>query len=95
MSNFLYTAPSVLTPDLARATAAAYGWRVLPHDNGGFFAQRGQAEMTVTFAEDGSFRHADVREGRSGFPLFLMEGAVLGELAARSAGSVRPDEETT
>lgn len=72
-----------LTSTQARAAATAYGWSVLPHDNGGFFAQCGQHRMIVTFAPDGSFRAADVREGRDEMAMALMEEAVVGELARR------------
>lgn len=72
-----------LTPEQARAAATSYGWSVLPHDNGGFFAQSGQHRMIVDFNEDGSFRCAHVREGRDGMDQALMEGAVVGEFAMR------------
>lgn len=78
-----------LTSTQARAAAAAYGWSVLPHDNGGFFAQCGQHRMVVTFAPDGSFRAADVREERNEVAMALMEGAVVGELARRG-NALRP-----
>lgn len=92
MSNFDFT---ILKPEQARAAAAAYGWSVLPHDNGGFFAQRGPYQVIVTFAPDGSFRCAFVREGVNGSENSLLEGAVISELAMRGAGPVCPDEETT
>lgn len=76
MSNF----PSV-TPTEARAAAASYGWSVVPHDNGGFFAQSGEHRMIVVFNEDGSFRRAHVREGRDGMDMTLLGGAVVGALA--------------
>lgn len=66
-----------LTPVQALAAATAYGWSVLPHDNGGFFAQADRNQMVVAFNEDGSFRHAQVREGSSEVPLFLEEGTVV------------------
>ncbi|MFJ5967904.1 hypothetical protein [Streptomyces sp. NPDC093060] len=90
MSNF-----ATLTPEQARAAATGYGWNVLPHDNGGFFAHRGPHQMIVTFAPDGSFRHASVREGANGPEQLLPEGAVIAELVMRGAGPVRPDEEPT
>jgi hypothetical protein len=97
MTNFECTTTPALTSDQARAAATSYGWSVLPHDNGGFFAQRGQHRMIVTFAEDGSFRQAEAREGRDGFAVLLMEGAVVGELAMRGATPERPagSEENT
>ncbi|MFM9616838.1 hypothetical protein ACKI14_02610 [Streptomyces turgidiscabies] len=66
-----------LTPTQALAAATAYGWSVLPHDHGGFFAQVGQHQMVVAFNEDGSFRHAQVRERDGEVPLFLEEGTVV------------------
>ena len=85
-----------LTSKQARDAAAAYGWSVLPHDHGGFFAQRGQHCMVVTFAPDGSFRAADVRDGHDGMAMALVEGAVVGELARRG-NALRPvgSEENT
>ena len=70
------TAPT-LTPTQALAAATSYGWTVLPHDNGGFFAQSGGNQMVVVFNEDGSFRHAQVREPDAEVPLFLEEGTVV------------------
>jgi hypothetical protein len=90
MTDFEFRITAPLTPDQARAAAKGYGWSVLPHDNGGFFAQRGQHRMIVTFAEDGSFRHAEVREGRDGFAVSLLEGDVVGQLAMRGATPERP-----
>lgn len=90
MSNF-----ATLTPELARAAATEYGWSVVPHDNGGFFAGRGPHRMIVTFNEHGAFVHASVCEGIDGFQVALIEGAVIGELAVRGAGPVRPGEEPT
>lgn len=81
-----------LTPEQARAAAEAYGWSVLPHDNGGFFAQRGEYRMIVTFDERGTFRHASVCEGLDGFPLSLLGGAVIAQLAVCGAGRVLPGE---
>jgi hypothetical protein len=66
-----------LTPDQALAAATAYGWSVLPHDNGGFFAQSGEHQVVVAFNEDRSFRHGQVREGGDGIALFLEEGTVV------------------
>lgn len=83
-----------LTPTQARAAADGYGWSVLPHDNGGFFAQSGEYRMIVVFNDDGSFRCAHVRKGRDGMDMDLMEGAVVGEFAmhGRPVGS---EENTT
>jgi hypothetical protein len=72
----------------ARAAAAEYGWSILPHDNGGFLAQRGPRQVIVTFAPDGSFRHASTQEGLNGLAEFLLEGAVVATLA--QYGSERP-----
>lgn len=78
-----------LTPDQAHAAATAYGWSVLPHDNGGFFAQRGEYRMIVTFAPDGSFRCAQVRKGFDGMAMMLTEGDVVGAFA-RHGSPQRP-----
>ncbi|MFK0140700.1 hypothetical protein [Streptomyces murinus] len=90
MSDFELAIIPTLTPDQARAAAASYGWSVLPHDNGGFSAQCGQWRMIVTFAEDGSFRHASVKEGRDGFEASLMENSVVDALAMRGTAPERP-----
>lgn len=66
-----------LTPTQALAAATGYGWTVTPHDNGGLFAQHGQHQMIVAFNEDGSFRHAQVREAGDEIALFLEEGTVV------------------
>jgi hypothetical protein len=92
MSDF--TIDPSLTSELAREAAAAYGWSVLPHDNGGFFARRGHHRMIVTFDECGVFRYASVREGLDGSDESLMEGAVVGALAMYGAGPVRSGEES-
>jgi len=77
-----------LTSEYARAAAAEYGWSILPHDNGGFLAQRGPRQVIVTFAPDGSFRHASTQKGLNGLAEFLLEGSVVTALA--QYGSQRP-----
>lgn len=79
----------VLTPTQALAAATGYNWSVTPHDNGGFFAQSGEHRMIVTFAPDGSFRHANVRKGFDGMAMMLLEGDVIGALA-RHGSPERP-----
>jgi hypothetical protein len=79
-----------LTAVQARAAADTYGWSVLLHDNGGFLAQRGRHHLIVTFAEDGSFQHAAVREGLNGPEAFLTEGDVVPKLARHGATLARP-----
>jgi hypothetical protein len=71
----------VLTPTQALAAATAYGWSVLPHDNGGFFAQRGEYRMIVVFNEDRTFRAAHVQRGRGGTMTLVPEDFVVGRFA--------------
>ena len=91
MSGFDF---ATLTPEQAHSAATGYGWSVLPHDNGGFLAQRGPHRMIVTFDEHRAFRCAHLREGVDGFEQSLTEGAVIGQLAMRGAGP-RSDGEPT
>ncbi len=85
---------STLTPPIAFAAATFYGWSVIPHENGGFFAQHGKYRMIVTFAPDNSFRHADVRKGFNGIGMELTEGDVIDTLA-RHGNPVGSEEGTT
>lgn len=71
----------VLTPTQALAAATGYGWSVLPHDNGGFFAQSGEHRMTVVFNDDRTFRAAHVRRGFSGTMTSVPERLVVGKFA--------------
>lgn len=87
-----FTISPGLTPERARAAATTYGWGVLPHDHGGFLAECGRHRLVVTFAPDGSFQTADIREGFGGESEPLSETDVIGTLA-RYGSPVRPDEE--
>lgn len=70
-----------LTPTQALAAATGYGWSVLPHDNGGFFAQSDKHCMTVVFNEDRTFRCASIRQGADGMAAMVPEDLVVGRLA--------------
>lgn len=85
----------VLTPTQALAAATGYGWSVMPHDNGGFFAQSGEHCMTVVFNDDRTFRCADIRQG-NGMLVMVPEGDVVGRFA-RHGRTLRPagSEETS
>lgn len=82
-----------LAPTQALAAATGYGWSVTPHDNGGFFAQSDQHQVVVAFNEDGSFRHAQVREAGAEIALFLTEETVV--YALMQYGRPMSSEETT
>lgn len=86
-----------LTLDDARSLAEGRGWSLfLFEDGSGFSAQHDQHSMTVTFADDGSFRHASVREGHNGLAQELREEEVLNRLYQHGA-PLRPvgSEENT
>lgn len=76
-----FAADTVLTPAQALAAATGYGWSVVPHDNGGFFAESGTHQMTVVFEEDRTFRCAHVRQSFNSAPVAVSEGGVVGRFA--------------
>lgn len=80
---------SRLTPTQALAAATGYGWSVLPHDNGGFFAQSGGRRMTVVFNDDRTFRCAYIQQGANSTLAMVPEDLVVGRFA-RHGKPVRP-----
>lgn len=84
---------AALTPDQAHAAATAYGWSVLPHDNGGFFAQLGEHCMTVVFNDDRTFRCAHIQQGANSMLAMVPEDLVIGRFAQHGRPEGRAGED--